>query len=214
MASQIAAESGFDAITMSSLARRIGLSTAALYKHFGSKQELLGALALRVVTQLDAVLHHATRSERLGAWERLAAIVGAYTELYTQRPASAKLMNAFIVDPRALLTDEMRLPVWTLMEYWWGQMDTLVNALGPQTNDPYRVSWLMWTTTQGALVGWDFAQRRDMQDLNDMVREASMWMLRGAGADPARHTDDLWHQGFAHGAEQTRTYLLEPTDTP
>ena len=52
VASQIASESGLDGITMTSLARRIGLTTAALYKHFASKQDLLGALALGVVTEL------------------------------------------------------------------------------------------------------------------------------------------------------------------
>ena len=116
VAEAMAAESGLESITMAALARRIGTSSAALYKHYDSRQALLSALALKVVTQLDAVLCEATVGDAIPPWEELGRIIGVYAALYTQRVSAAVVVTAFVSDPRTLVQGDVRGQVWHLME--------------------------------------------------------------------------------------------------
>jgi AcrR family transcriptional regulator len=61
-AAQLAADSGTGSISLRELARDLGVSAGALYRHFSGKDALLGALAERAVAALDSEMRRALAS--------------------------------------------------------------------------------------------------------------------------------------------------------
>ena len=190
----------------------LSLSTPALYKHFASKQELLGALALRVVRQVDWVLSAVTHSNPEDPWETLARITRAYAELYVNAPTTAVLMNTFIVETRSLLTEDAVDETWHSMERWWSRLEELLQELGLSRERAIRVGWMVWTTSQGALVGSGFAERRQIEDPASLASDAVFWMLRGSGIALPENAKAIWCRGCKFGARITQQLLLETTD--
>lgn len=84
-------ESGYDATSVAALAARLGLSKAALYHHFSSKEEILETALGEALDELEGVLND-TRS--IGAGERLAAVLqGAVQVLAAHLPAVTLLLR-------------------------------------------------------------------------------------------------------------------------
>ncbi|PRA79434.1 TetR/AcrR family transcriptional regulator [Microbacterium sp. MYb66] len=84
-------ESGYDATSVAALAARLGLSKAALYHHFSSKEEILETALGEALDELEGVLAD-TRS--IGAGDRLAAVLqGAVQVLAAHLPAVTLLLR-------------------------------------------------------------------------------------------------------------------------
>ncbi|WP_338849103.1 helix-turn-helix domain-containing protein [Massilia sp. W12] len=72
-ATQVLAAKGFDLMTMDDVAGQIGISKPSLYKHFKSKDELVGACMIRL---LDGALDHlAGHAPEWTPLQRLAALL-------------------------------------------------------------------------------------------------------------------------------------------
>ena len=86
-------EQGYDATSVAQLAHRLGVSKAALYHHFDSKDELLAVALERALGGLEAVL--AGDGARQGpASDRLAAVLrGAVGVLVAQLPYVTLLLR-------------------------------------------------------------------------------------------------------------------------
>jgi AcrR family transcriptional regulator len=67
----VLANKGFDLMTMDDVANLIGISKPSLYKHFKSKEDLVGAAMIRLLdgatTQLDALPAEYSAKEKLSA---------------------------------------------------------------------------------------------------------------------------------------------------
>lgn len=86
-------EQGYDATSVASLADRLGVSKAALYHHFDSKEELLAVALERALGGLEAVL---TTPDATGgpASERLGAVLrGAVRVLVDELPYVTLLLR-------------------------------------------------------------------------------------------------------------------------
>lgn len=98
------AEGGVGSVSMADAARRAGVTAAAPYRHFASRQALLLATAIETARALD---------ERLAAAEPvgpepvgfLAAAAAAYTAFYLERGAGLDLI--FLPELRALEDPEL-----------------------------------------------------------------------------------------------------------
>jgi AcrR family transcriptional regulator len=82
----IADKGGLDAVSMRTVAERVGVTPMALYRHFDGKTALLDGMLERIVTSL--------RPERVtGTWdERLTALAHAYRGVAKRHPWSAQLL--------------------------------------------------------------------------------------------------------------------------
>jgi AcrR family transcriptional regulator len=86
-------EQGYDATSVAQLAERLGVSKAALYHHFASKEEVLAVALDRALGGLEAVLE--TAQARTGsASDRLGAVLrGAVQVLVAQLPSVTLLLR-------------------------------------------------------------------------------------------------------------------------
>ncbi|WP_296601792.1 TetR/AcrR family transcriptional regulator, partial [Nocardioides sp.] len=93
------AEGGVESVSMADAARRAGVTAAAPYRHFASRQALLLATAIETARALDLRLSAAARAGE-DPVELLAAAAAAYTAFYLERGAGLDLI--FLPELRAL----------------------------------------------------------------------------------------------------------------
>jgi AcrR family transcriptional regulator len=88
----LALERGASALTLREAARRAGVTEAAPYRHFRSKDALVAALAEEGFAELLARVLAALRRAPAGARERLSAMGVAYLRFAQERPAHFRVM--------------------------------------------------------------------------------------------------------------------------
>lgn len=92
-------EQGVDALSLRALARAIGVSQTAPYRHFADKNELLAAMATRGYRELLAALQGAVDSAGSDAGKQLIATAHAYVDYAASHPQLFKLMFGPTVQP-------------------------------------------------------------------------------------------------------------------
>jgi AcrR family transcriptional regulator len=85
----VLAERGPRGVTFAEVARRLGVTSAALYRHYADPQALLGAAAVESYTLFQSALV-ATRARQ--PYERLRAMVNAYLAFALEHPERYELM--------------------------------------------------------------------------------------------------------------------------
>jgi AcrR family transcriptional regulator len=85
-------EKGLDELSLREVARRAGVSPAAPYHHFATRQELLAALALDGFGMLTERMRAARDAASAVPRERLCAIGEAYIRFAVEHPAHFRLM--------------------------------------------------------------------------------------------------------------------------
>jgi AcrR family transcriptional regulator len=87
------AERGFAAASMRDIAERAGMPLSAFYYYFPSKRDVLVAIMLSVLDELDSSCVEAiARAE--GPAEKLAAMVGSHVRVHLADPAAARVADA------------------------------------------------------------------------------------------------------------------------
>jgi AcrR family transcriptional regulator len=90
----VIAERGVRDFSMAEASRRLGVTTAAPYRHFADRDELLAAVAARGLEVFAAMLSGAADAADIPA-QRLAAMAGAYVRFAAQhRPLFDTLFNS------------------------------------------------------------------------------------------------------------------------
>jgi len=83
---QLLAEEGAEALTLTELARRVGVTPAASYRHFGSRDELLAELARRGFENFGAKIEAAWDEGRPDPSTALLRMGAAYLRFALQEP--------------------------------------------------------------------------------------------------------------------------------
>ena len=122
----VIAERGVRDFSMAEASRRLGVTTAAPYRHFADRDELLAAVAARGLTVFAAMLSGAADAALSGAAtaadapaQRLAAMAGAYVRFAAQqRPLFAALFSSGL--------DKSRHPE---LQRAWEPVDALLTSV-------------------------------------------------------------------------------------
>ena len=93
------AEAGVDELSLRALARAVGVSQTAPYRHFNDKAELLAALATRGYRKLLAELESAGRRAGASPVEQMYAFAHSYVNYAVANPDLFKLMFGPILQP-------------------------------------------------------------------------------------------------------------------
>lgn len=84
---ELLSESGLAGFSVAELARRLGVSTAAPYRHFRDRETLLAAVATRAAIELTSAMRAAAAGAGRDPVDRLAATAGAYVRFVAARGA-------------------------------------------------------------------------------------------------------------------------------
>ena len=91
-ADALLARDGAQALTLREVAKAAGVSHAAPYHHFASREQLLAAVATRAFAALAAAMAAANGDHARGQAERLMDICEVYVEFARARPTQFRLM--------------------------------------------------------------------------------------------------------------------------
>jgi AcrR family transcriptional regulator len=109
------AERGVHGFSLAEASRRVGVTTAAPYRHFADREELLAAVAVRGVQTFTAMAE-ADADSAATAEQRLAAVASAYVRFAAEhRPLFDTLYSAGL--------DKSRYPE---LQRAWEPLDTLL----------------------------------------------------------------------------------------
>lgn len=136
--------SGEAAISLAALAKALGVTQSAPYRHFPERDALLAAVAARGFEAFTAALVAAAEGGRGAA--RLARMADAYVEFGLERRGLYALMFASSVLPSAAPGSELRLAAER-------SFDILVEALPPggSRRTRQRVALGVWTSLHGVV---------------------------------------------------------------
>jgi AcrR family transcriptional regulator len=102
---EVISEQGFHAASIRGIARRAGMSTANLYHHFDSKQELLASIIESALEALLEVSEEALEAADKDPESQLRALVHAHVKQHALTPGTARNTNT---EMRHLPEDQRR----------------------------------------------------------------------------------------------------------
>jgi len=132
---ELLAESGLAEFSVARVARRLGVSTAAPYRHFPDRDHLLAAVATRAATELAAEVERAVEGAGSDPVDRFAATGGAYLRFAATRGAGFTVI--FAKDLRDLRDEALSTAGRHLMDRL---LDLAREAVGGDTE---RALWLL-----------------------------------------------------------------------
>src|ERR1700710_2399053 len=91
---ELLSEVGLAGFSVAELARRLGVSTAAPYRHFRDRDELLAAVATRAADDLTVAMRAAAEAAGSDPVDRFAATAGAYVRFVSARGAGFDVIFA------------------------------------------------------------------------------------------------------------------------
>ncbi len=169
-AMELVAKLGLDALTVSSLARKLGTSPSAMYRYYDSKEALMVGLQVRAIAAYEAELREALDNELLrlaalapdvAAISRILIVFGRYLDHAVEQPARHRLIDAFVSAPYAVLSDDLArvidVQLGGVLEVCCGVLVAAEKQGVLTPGDPLQRTYVLWT----ALHGLDHFRKRD-----------------------------------------------------
>lgn len=143
---QLVEEKGTDQFSISEAARRAGVSSAAPYKHFHDKGEIVREVALDGIHRMGEAMRDAAASASTGQFDKVNAIGKAYVQFARAQPGVFRLMFG-------LTESHVGNPQFNEAgEATYGVLINEVAAVMPE-GTPYeevrRRSYMLWTFVHG-----------------------------------------------------------------
>ena len=168
----LVAESGLGGLSVAAVARRVGFSPAALYRHFPGKDAIMDAVLERMGTRMRAIVDRAGDGpgDEVDALRRLHALHGALMR------QNASLFPVLLSNAFQSGTLERRQRVFALMDGYVGQVAALVRS----------------GQRRGSIRGDVSARTLGMLFLGTVQPPAMLRVLSGGTYDPRRSGEEAW----------------------
>lgn len=140
---QLVEEKGQDNFSVSDACRKAGVSTAAPYRHFSDRQEMLHAVALEGMAEMKSAFDAALEGKAPATREAIAAIGEAYVAFAVAHPGVFRMMFAHH-DPDETLKSRGDACYGVLLEQVAGFMGVPADA-----DHVREVSFPLWTFVHG-----------------------------------------------------------------
>lgn len=152
-------ELGIQGLTTREVAKRQGITEAAIFKHFRTKNELLLAV-LDHYSQYDADIIETVRLKKLEPLEAISFVISSYAEYYQNYPQITAITQAYDV-----LASEPELTS-RIKEIFLSRSDSMqaliikaqeANALS-KAIDSEMLSQIIWGTFRSACLKWRLSE--------------------------------------------------------
>ena len=181
-------QEGHSDFALRELARRVGVSAAALYAHFADKSALLAAIATAGFIRLKEALEGAMRNESAPT-DQFLNMGSAYVRFGIDHPALYKLMFASEELPaRRAEYPDLQAAADTAFGLLTGMLDRLQRSGVLRTGDPEADGLSVWAHVHG-LTSLIITGRVDcagdpLPPLTEVVSQSLMTLLTGLRSPP------------------------------
>ncbi|MEM9757077.1 MAG: TetR/AcrR family transcriptional regulator [Pseudomonadota bacterium] len=143
---QLVETHGPDRFSVSDACRAAGVSTAAPYRHFADREEMLLAVAVAGMDRFKAVMAEATVGHRRGSLDALTALGQAYVDFALREPGVFR--QIFGLKQRDLGHAEMEAKGMAVYQMLLEQIAAYLGE--PEVNDKVRArAFPLWTHVHG-----------------------------------------------------------------
>lgn len=178
---------GFDGFSMRKLARTLGVTAPALYRHFESREAVLHEVMGEAYRRLTECLFRALGESSPG--ERLRGAAHGYMEFAIENP---RLYEVIFLPPRIIGTDilppEVESKACAIGTFWDDRVRECIEAGVLAEGDPTEIGQTLWAHAHGLVT----------------------LHLRGRLADDGMMTDEQFHQTFRASSERLMRGLGGP----
>lgn len=149
---QMIVEGGLDLFSLNQLAERLELTPGALYRYFDSRDEILVAVELRIVDDLDRFLREVDRNAADTALDRVVRLIFGYASLAKICPQKFELLGHFVSGPNQVVGDQAAQavvgPTLGLLGYFSRAMAQVLGAQADTEDKSLRRGALLWSSVQ------------------------------------------------------------------
>jgi AcrR family transcriptional regulator len=176
-ARHLVAKQGADNFTVSDACRLAGVSTAAPYKHFRDKDEILIAIVIEGFGQFFAKLQEAVKLHKAGSDESMIAMGQAYVAFAIKQPALFRLMFA---KSKRISEDVLVSEAGRTCFQGVAQEVTAYCQTRALSCDPLKLTIDLWTFVHGVAslsIDHDYEKVTPGLDVNDLVATVTPRLL-------------------------------------
>lgn len=154
VAAEVASTEGREKLSLRRLARRVGVTHAAVYRHFKNKDALLSAVADKGFASLDEAMGAALTTARgRSARERFRALGAAYVKFAIDQPTLFHLM--FRRETVTGESGELKLPDLAQRPFMRVALEVgAMLAEAGSTRSPQLVTLTLWSAMHGFAALW------------------------------------------------------------
>lgn len=149
-AHDLLAERGIDAVTMRSLAGRVGITPMAIYRHFADRHALLDALhdrGFEILTDYFLASRRARKPER-----RVVAALRAYVDFAQEHPHHFAVMFIHRVRATRRFPDDFEHRGSSAFQAVADEVEACVNAGEFHADDPLETTLALWAEVHGLVM--------------------------------------------------------------
>jgi len=177
---QLVMERGAENFTLADACRLAGVTTAAPYRHFRSKQEILAEIASRGFDELKAEAMAVIAAKGAGTLEALVAMGQAYVAFAVRETAVFRLM--FGQDPALKMAEDVAGTGHDCFAHLIEQI-TLYCRKNRVRGDALEIALRLWTFVHGAAslsIDKDYLEIAPQLDVNRLIANATPGLLAPA----------------------------------
>jgi len=175
---------GAEALTLRAVARRVGVSQAAPYRHFADRRALVAAVAEQGFRRLQQVMLARISAAQAGGRGGLKQVALAYVEFGLANSAEYRVMFG----PEVAITDdlpELRETGRSVLGFVAEGIRQLQNAGLVGAGDPWLMAVTTWATLHGlVMLTLDGQTAGVAPNVDALVEEATRIMMFGMAARP------------------------------
>lgn len=182
---------GLDGFSMRKLARQVGVTAPALYRHYESRDHVLADVVREAYREFAASLYHALEGRT--ALERMARAGEAYLDFALQHPRWYQLL---FIAPEQMgmeaLPEDIEAMGCGIHQFWVDRVRECQDAGILRAGDPAEISTTMWAHAHGMLSLHHHGHfRMDEAAFRRSYEASAGRMLAGVA------TDEFTSHGFA-----------------
>jgi len=190
VAKELIAERGLDGFTLREVARRVGVTHVAAYRHYADRRALLAAVATHGFLRLRRRLEAAHKQTQARLEPRLRALLAAYVQFCWAEPALTVVMFGPRLSTRGEFPDLDAAVMHSL-----GMIEQTIATLAPprvlRRRSPRHLGIALWTFVHGfSILSHDKraypSARRAARAFDDMLTPMLVGMFGGRRPSPRR----------------------------
>ena len=176
-------EDGLEGFSMRKLAKQVGVTAPALYRHFESKEHVITDVVREAYREFTGELHHALEGPT--PLERLFMAGEGYLDFALKHPRWYELL---FISPDQLgmddLPDDLQAQGCAVHQFWVDRVRECMDAGILVEGDPVKTSLTMWAHAHGMLTLYHHGHfRMDEETFRAQFEESGARMMRGVATD-------------------------------
>lgn len=176
-------EDGLDGFSMRKLAKQVGVTAPALYRHFESREHVITDVVREAYREFTAALYRALEGRT--ALERFFKAGDGYLDFALKHPRWYELL---FISPEQLGMDELPEDLedqgCAVHQFWVDRVRECMDAGILIEGDPVKASLTMWAHAHGMITLYHHGHfRMDEETFRAQFEESGALMMRGVATD-------------------------------